>query len=96
MGAISETWTEAEAFVIGESATKEIKAGAELGEQLLLQNVTGLMARGVDKIELDMDEGADVAGRATYLTFEHYEATIIEGSKGADAIGVVALVALHL
>ena len=94
--AISKTGTQTETFVVGEIATKEIDVGAELGEQLLLQDLAGLLARGVDEIELDMDEGTDVVRRMAELTLEHDEPAIVEGCEGTYSIGVAALGALHL
>jgi hypothetical protein len=91
---ISKAGTEAEAFVVGEVATGEIDARAELGEQLLLKDVAGLMTSGVNEIELDVDEGADRLGSLADFTFQHYNASIVEGSQSADAISVLALGAL--
>ena len=79
--AISKTGTQTETFVVGEIATKEIDVGAELGEQLLLQDLAGLLARGVDEIELDMDEGTDVLFCSEHLTFQDDNPSVVQGGE---------------
>ena len=52
------------------------------------------MASGVNEIELDVDEGADRLGSLADFTFQHDNASIVEGSQSADAISVLTLGAL--
>ena len=52
------------------------------------------MASGVNEIELDVDKGANGLGSLADFTFQHYDASIVEGSQSADAIGILALGAL--
>ena len=92
--AVGEARTGTDAFVVGQGALGEVEGGAELGEQLLLQELTWLLTLGVDQIELHMDKGADVELGSAYLTLEDNETTVVEGDQAADAQGGLSLLAL--
>ena len=92
---IAEARTGTDAFVVGQGTLGEVEGGAELGEQLLLQELTWLLTLGVDQIELHVDKGADVQLGSAYLTLEDNETTVVEGHQAADAQGGLSLLALN-